>query len=183
MNQYKRETEVYFIDPNGNRIPDKKESNNEKLNIERTTHDNIAKECVFKVNPELEREFTESGIPSPSVFLVFKGYLLIIQDDVKKYFSIDYSSLNLNELTKSIVKRLRAFYKQEYNYTFELYDVIMNELSTETLESIRQLVKVRMREGKTREQMVDEIMKTIVVPVYLAQFNKSSKESVSRDDD
>lgn len=177
-----RNTEVYFIDPKGNRIPKKEDNKKDIENKERNNHNNIAIEYVFKENPELEKEYKETGLPSPSVFLVLKGYLLIIQDDNNKYLSIQYSSLSLNDLTRSIVKQLNEYYKQEYNYNFDLYDVIMKEFSSETLENIRQLIKTRIKEGKTREQMVDEIMKDIIIPAYLAQLNENSKKSVSRDD-
>lgn len=172
-----RNTEIYFIDPKGNKIPNKEKDKDDENNKERNTHDNIATEYVFKENPELKKEFLETGISSPSVFLIFKGYLLVIQDDNNRYLSIDYSSLSLNEVTKLSIKRLQGFYKDYLKYRVDLHDYIMNDLSVEILERIRQLIRQRKKEGATREQMVEEITKTIVIPDYLAQLKKKQKKA------
>ena len=158
---FMRNTEFYFIDKNGYRIPDKEKSQSEDMKHERVIHDEIVLQ-IFEKNPELKKEYSKSGIQSPSTFLMLKGYLHVIENISTQYMSIMYSSLSISEQQE---KKLRSFMKEGA----QIHDIIMEDLQLD--KNTRECIREHLKEGCT----VDYINQTFIYPAYKKMYTSIKK--------
>ena len=163
MGEILREKQAYFISPDGERIP-KKDEDMEK-NLQKNTgihHKDIAND-IIRNNPGLLEEYEESGLESKSIFIITKGYIHVIEDIKYNTLIMSCCSISLNDITRSIL------WTEKEEYGADIHDIISDD---STFEPYKEQIKQMFKDGKS----IDEILKTIVWPVFNESYNKKAEE-------